>query len=156
MVSTLSGLNFNLYRERLGKTKVQFHQPPDIPPQSMPYLFLFYRSMAAHTFIHTSSILSHWPLSFVTSGQALLTQAFTTAVTCVHAHMLQARWKGKLRLSVPHAPEWTPTLRQDISCSWFLSAWFPTKATCQQHFWFCSGWRLSTKCYWPSSEYQQC
>lgn len=105
MVSTLSGLNFNLYRERLGKTKVvssaSWHTTakhallvPILQEYGCPY-------------IH--SILSHWPLSPVTNGEVQLTHAFTTGVTSVHAHMLQTRWKGKLRLSLPHAPVNTNT-----------------------------------------------
>lgn len=112
MVSTLSGLNFNLYRERLWIQKL-LHQYTDIPLQSTSHPSLFYRNVAVHAFIHTSSTLWSWPLPLVTTEGALTTQSVTydehvEQLWHIHVHMLWKKWK--LRLTVPRASDWANTV----------------------------------------------
>lgn len=148
MVSTLSGLNFNLYRERLRRHKdssASWH-PAAVYVPPIP----IYMSTAVHTFIHTAWFYATdcsqlWP-------EATLTQA-SQQLQRVYAHFPWPGQKRKLRFSVPCAAGWTRVLWQEIGC-WLLSAWLPTKSICQQHFQSCSSWRQSTKLYLPSTKYQ--
>jgi len=92
MVSTLSGLNFSLYRERLRRKKYSFIS---IVLQSMNCLFLFYMNIAVHTFIRISSVLCHWLLTAVARSHTDI-KFHNSSNTCTCTYPM-TRVKGKVK-----------------------------------------------------------
>lgn len=118
MVSTLSGLNFNLYRERLRRQKYSFISILTSCCRICPTCsFLTWIHLPTGSF-KPSSVLCHSLLSAVARSHTHT--SLTTALTCVHSHTLWPGWKGKLRLFVPPAADWTWVLWQEIGSWVFL------------------------------------
>lgn len=118
MVSTLSGLNFNLYRERLRRQKYSFISILTSCCRICPTCSFLTRIHFPTGSFKPSSVLCHSLLSAVARSHTHT--SLTTALTCVHSHTLWPGWKGKLRLFVPPAADWTWVLWQEIGSWVFL------------------------------------
>lgn len=110
MVSTLSGLNFSLYRERLRRHNHSFISILT----SCCILLLFNMNTVVHRFIQTK--ISSVPLTALSWGQKPHWHKLHNNPDTSPSHTLWPGWKG--RLFVPPAADWTWVLQQEIN--WLL------------------------------------
>lgn len=148
MVSTLSGLNFSLYRERLRRHNHSF----------ISILTSCCRICPTCSFLHEYSCPQvHW-----SQDQFCATDCSQLGPEATLTQASQQPWHESLpypvtRVKVIH----TTCCRLNMSAvAWNklalgFSAWFSTKCLCQQHFQLGSSWEQSTKLHLPSSKYQQ-